>query len=424
MRRDELVGRLRQPYTPGRGWGTARVQREGYENVWFVVPPPPPRDLPAGLPAGLIGRANALLQARPRRLTAQPLDRLTAYLFARREAVSSSRLEGTWSTIDSVLTPADDPEAEAGRSQTLSVRAYAAALEVGAAEIEEQGVRALTVDLLCRLHALVMSRDPDFRGVPGRLRAPGLPGDVVQIGGSGRREESLYNPAPPAHVARCLDEVMAWHTDEEIIELGEAGMGLSLPLRMAIGHAHFEAVHPFTDGNGRIGRIIWPLQMTATGILPLYLSGYVEQQRQAYSQALQAAQKQLAYGDIIAFLCEAIIASVEEEAAGKSAIAALPDAWETRIRPRRGSAGARALEVVVSKPILTARSLSEDLQVSFQAASSALNTLTKAGVLRERTGHGRNRIFAAEEVIAILARPFADDPEIALEGARRLLGVA
>src|SRR3546814_12542491 len=96
----------------------------------------------------------------------------------------------------------------------------------------------------------------------------------------------------------------------------------------------------------------------------------------------------------------------------------------TRIRLRRGSTGARALELIVSQPILTAKVLAAELDVSFQAASSALNALARAGILRERTGHGRNRLFAAEAVIAILARPFAEAPEIAHEGPRRLLGVA
>ncbi len=74
-------------------------------------------------------------------------------------------------------------------------------------------------------------------------------------------------------------------------------------------------------------------------------------------------------------------------------------------------------------PIITARILSEKLDVSFQAASNALNALENKHVVRERTGHGRNRIFAAEEVIAVLARPFGEEPDIALEGARRKLGL-
>lgn len=423
MRRDELTGRLRQPYTPKRGFGTARVAKEGYEHIWFVVPPPPPREIPSGLRPGTLGRANGILESRPDPSKASDLDRLIAHLFARREAVSSSRMEGTWSTIDNVLTPGEVYEEGEGKSEHLSVRGYAAALEHGYTRIAERGTDALTTDLVCHVHDLVMSKDPGFRGIAGRLRAPGLPGDVVQIGGTGRKEDAVYNPAPPDHVARCLEEVMAWLRDRTLIELGDAGMGLGLLLRMAIGHAHFEAVHPFSDGNGRAGRILWPLQMAAAGHLPLYLSGYVESNRGAYGQALQAAQKRLAYGPMVAFVAEAVVASRQEEDTSKTAIGRLPGLWQERGQLRKNSAAARALAILTKMPIMTARVLAGELGVSFQAASNALNTLARKGIVCERTGQGRNRVFAAEEVISLLARPFGEDPEIALEGARRTLGI-
>lgn len=205
-------------------------------------------------------------------------------------------------------------------------------------------------------------------------------------------------------------------------KVGEAGMGMSLPVRMAIGHSHFEAVHPFPNGNGRIGRIIWPLQMVASGILPLYLSGYVESCRDEYARALQEAQKQLSYGRMVKFICDAVIASSEEENISKTAISKLPKIWEQRGKFRSNSSSCKALEVVVRLPVLTTSLLSRELGVSFQAASIALSNLAKAGIIvRERTGYARNRIFAAEEVIAILARPFGEDPEISLEGASILL---
>jgi len=423
VRRDELAGRLRQPYTPERGFGTARVAKEGYEHIWFVVPPPPPEEIPAGLAAGPISRANAILQGRPNPTDASELDRLTAYLFARREAVSSSRMEGTWSTIDNVLTPGEVYDQYEGKSADLSVRGYAAALEYGLGQVEERGIEALTTELVCRLHELVTSKDPDFHGVAGRLRRPGLPGDVVQVAGSGGKEDAIYNPVPPEHAVPCLEKVMAWLRDRTLIELGDAGMGMSLPVRMAVGHTHFEAVHPFSDGNGRVGRVLWPLQMTAAGRLPLYLSGYVERNRDEYGRALQEAQKQLSYGRIVHFLANAVIGSHEEEKTGKAAIGSLLDVWRQRGHFRRDSSAARALPVILRMPIITARILADKLDVSFQAASNALNALEGKHVVRERTGHGRNRIFAAEEVIAVLARPFGEDPEVALEGARRSLGM-
>jgi cell filamentation protein, protein adenylyltransferase len=423
MRKNELIGSLRQPYSPDRGFGTVRVAKEGYEHIWFVVPPAPPRDIPPGLRPGTISRANAILQGRPDPAQAADLDRLAAYLFARREAVSSSRMEGTWSTIDHVLTPGEIYKEGEGKSSHLSVRGYATALEYGFTQIQQQGLKALTADLVCQLHDLIMSKDPDFRGVAGRTRAPGLPGDVVQIGGSGRKEDAIYNPAPPEHAARCLEEVMAWLRDETLIELGDAGMGMSLPVRLAISHTHFEAVHPFSDGNGRVGRILWPLQMAAAGHLPLYLSGYVETHRHAYARALQDAQKRLSYGRIVEFVAQAIIAAAAEENTSKTAIGSLPDQWQKRSRLRKDSAAARTLPILMKMPIVTARILAGELDVSFQAASNALNSLQRAHIVYERTGQGRNRIFAAEEVIAVLARPFGEDPEIALEGARRTLGL-
>ncbi len=422
MRKDELIGPLRQAYTPERGFGTARAAKDGYEHIWFVVPPAPPEDIPAGIPARTISRANTILQSRPDPAEASELDRLAAYLFARREAVSSSRMEGTWSTIDNVLTPGEVYDRDEGKSEHLSVRGYAGALEYGFAQIQQHGLYALTTELVCHLHELVMSKDPDFHGIAGRVRTPGLPGDVAQIGG-GSKEDAIYNPAPPEHAARCLEDVMGWMRNKTLIELGAAGMGMSLPVRMAVGHAHFEAVHPFGNGNGRVGRILWPLQMAAAGHLPLYLSGYVERNNHEYGQALQEAQKQLSYGRIAEFVANAIIGSHEEEKTGKAAIGSLPGLWRQRGRFRKGSSAARALAVIIRMPIITAKILSGELEVSFQAASNALNALESRHVIHERTGHGRNRVFAAEEVIAVLARPFGEDPDIALEGARRRLGV-
>ena len=85
-----------------------------------------------------------------------------------------------------------------------------------------------------------MKQDPRFKGVPGRIREPGKPGDLVWIGGRTRDpRDSIYNPAPPAHVRRCLSAVMEWMGDADLVTLGDAGMGLPLIVRMAIGHAAF-----------------------------------------------------------------------------------------------------------------------------------------------------------------------------------------
>jgi Fic family protein len=284
-----------------------------------------------------------------------------AYLLVKREAVSSSRMEGTWSTVDEVLSPV---KSDVGRSATASVRGYANALMFGVQAVTSDSLAALTPALLCDLHKRVTLKDPGFAGIAGRLRTPGQPGDVVQIGSFGRKEDSIYNPAPPRQVLRCLDEVLDWMSDESVLEPGDAGMGMALPVRMAVGHAHFEAVHPFSDGNGRLGRMLWALQMVAAGRLPLYLSSYVEAERTQYGEALQEAQKQLKYRRIIEFICRAIIASSVEEADTQRALQNLPSEWHRRGRFRRGSSAARSLDLLLRMPLLTIKLMATELDVS------------------------------------------------------------
>lgn len=421
MNRDELVGVLRQPYSKERGFGTEKIGKTGYKNIWFVVPPKPPHTISEKLSLPLVREANLALQRRPNLQSASEIQRSMAYLLVRREAVSSSRMEGTWSTVDDVLSPSTD---ETGRSATASVRGYANALIHGIQSVQSDGMAALTPDLLCTLHKRVMHKDPGFRGIAGRLRTPGLPGDVVLIGSFGRKEDAIYNPAPPARVACCLNEVLRWMCDESILQLGDAGMGMVLPIRMAIGHAHFEAVHPFSDGNGRVGRMLWAFQMAAAGRLPLFLSSYVEAEKSEYGAALQEAQKQLSYRRMIDFVCRAIVACSEEEAVTQQVLRHLPDVWQERGNFRAGSSAARALELLVKMPIVNIKLLALELKVSVQAASQGLQRLEKAGVVRDRSGRGRGRVFAAEEVVGVLARPFGMDIEVALEGARNVLAIS
>ena len=128
-----------------------------------------------------------------------------------------------------------------------------------------------------------------------------------KIGRTGYENIWFVVPPKPPHT---VTEKMS---NESLLQLGDAGMGMVLPIRMAIGHTHFEAVHPFSDGNGRVGRMLWAFQMAAADRLPLYLSGYVEAQKSEYGAALQDAQKQLSYRRMIDFVCRAIIACTEEE---------------------------------------------------------------------------------------------------------------
>jgi len=416
MKREELTTQLRQEYRDELIGGVEKIKEPGFENFWFVVPPPPPKKIPKGLPTHSLSKAVRLMDQLPHVNSSDAIDRLTSYLFLRREAVQSSRMEGTWSTIDHILTPGEIYDVKEVKSERASVLGYAHALEKEFQSVVEKGDVIFSKALVCRLHKEVMSKDPAFRGLPGKIRK-----SPVFIGGLHRREESIYNPAPPLHVERCLHQVMTWYSDQDIIELGDAGMGMPLPVRMAIGHAHFEAVHPFSDGNGRIGRMLMTLQMAARGTLPLYLSGYIEAQKSDYMTVLQAAQKKLNYSPIVEFICEAIVASHSEARETKEAIKSLPDEWRDRHSFRSGSAADRMLDLLITNPIFTVSQIQDRLKVTRPAANHAAAQLVSAKIAKERTGHARNRVFAAEEVLELLARKFSEPPSAALMRARQQL---
>ncbi len=421
MKRSDLAPSLREMFRPGRPCGVERVDDPKFRNLWFVVPPAPPRHPPRKLPFEALARANRLLAALPRYDKADDLHKAVSFLFSRREAVQSSALEGTFSTVDAVLTPGGIHDVREGKSENASVRGYAHALETEHANAARVGVSVFSLPLVMRLHREITSKDPSFRGQPGGLREPGKPGSVVFIGGIRRREESVYNPAPARHVRRCLGEVLKWLADGELAELGDAGIGMTLPVRMAIGHSHFEAVHPFPDGNGRVGRMLLTLQMVAHGTLPLYLSGYIETERAEYAWALGEAQRKLRYGPIVEFISEAMVAAKREADQTIDVLTRLPEEWAARGRFRPHGAARRGLSFLLTHPIFTVKDLAASLKVSSPAAHRAVAGLVQAGVVRERTGFGRNRVFAAEEVIELISRPFGDAPTAALDRARRLL---
>lgn len=190
------------------------------------------------------------------------------------------------------------------------------------------------------------------------------------------------------------------------------GANQHLIARMAIGHAHFEAVHPFRDGNGRVGRLLLPLMMAAEGHVPLYLSPYIEANRADYYAALKSAQQQLDWNAVIGFVAKAVSGTVNELMATRDALTQLRRAWQERGKFRRDSAASNALDVVPHYPVLTINRLGQVLGVSFPAARSAINRLTSLGILEEKTGYRRNRIFVSPEALAIINRPFGEAPDL------------
>lgn len=343
-------------------------------------------------------------------------------LLMKREAVQSSRMEGTWSTIDQVLTPQTHIHDHGSLSDRSSVVGYAKVLDVLSKRVEQEKFKAFNVQLVEEIHRIILKDDTRFQGRAGKLRAEGQPGAIVHIGNK-RIEDSIFNPPLPKHVSSCLKDVMDWLADAEFSEMGDAGMGLTLPERMAIGHAHFEAVHPFPDGNGRVGRILMSLQMVASSKQPLYLSGYIEAEKYEYMKCLEVAQKKLDYTPLVEFISEAILSAHEESEETIRALKTLPEVWKTRGKVRSNSSLEKSLNWMLEHPIFSVQQFAEKFNISFVAASKAIEKLVASKIIHERTGQARNRLFAAEEVIHVLSRDFKASPDLSIQKAKVILGI-
>lgn len=373
-----------------------------FDAHYGVVPSPPteePIDIRAAAPVhGLALKAlltaSGLAAALPDRF---PLTRV----LLRQEAVDSSSLEGTHSTLDAVLEAEEEGGGDDVDAPAAQVRDYALALEHALPHIEQEGRAGFSLEMIQDLHRSVMSADPHYKDEPGRLRSR-----VVWIGGRAI-EHSDFNPPPPDRLGPCLDDHVAYLRTDGMQQVQQ-----SIIARLAVAHAHFEAVHPFRDGNGRLGRLLIPLMLAADGYAPLYLSPYINANKPRYMDGLRAAQQRLDHGPLVLLLSEAIVASVTEAGRSIDALRRLKAVWSARRKFRKGSAAEKALDLLAGYPVITVRRMARQLGVTYAAANTGVTQLLEAGILTERTGARRNRIFVAGEALRVFNRPFGEFPEI------------
>jgi Fic family protein len=306
--------------------------------------------------------------------------------FIRREAVLSSRIEGTRSTLsDLVVFEAGARGGRSGDEDVQEVANYVKALELGRRRL---GEIPLGLDLIREMHRELM------RGVRGDHLMPGdFRIDQNWIGGPSA-SAAAYVPPPVQEMVPALDALERYlHAPSDLPPL----------VRIALIHYQFEAIHPFEDGNGRIGRLLLTLLLLSERLLPdplLYLSAYFEKHRRTYYDLLLAVSQSGGWADWISFF----LAAVEEQA--QDAIARtqrLIDLKETFIATVDGIGATasllRLIERLFARPAFTIADVSEDLGLTHRGASLIVEKLLGAGLLAEMTGNARNRVFACIPIL-------------------------
>ena len=358
--------------------------------VPVALPPEPPLDL-AGSRQRLLERATLALGRLDSVSTLLPDPQLFLYAYVRREAVLSSQIEGTQSSLSDLLlfemeeapgTPIDD---------VVEVSNYIRALEHGMARLRE-GL-PLCNRLLREMHAHLMSRGRGSDKEPGEFRR-----SQNWIGGT-RPGNARFVPPPPHQVEPCMAALEAF--------LHEEASGMPVLLKAALAHVQFETIHPFLDGNGRLGRLLIALLLHHGGLLAeplLYLSLHLKQHRPVYYDLLDRVRTAGDWEAWVDFFLEGVETTALGAVETARRLVALFDEDSRRLE-QSGRSAANALRVLAAlrqRPILSLPQLCQLTAMTFPTANKTMAMLVETGIARELTGQRRNRIFSYDAYLTIL----------------------
>lgn len=369
------------------------VQVEAYPGALALVPPPIPQQISIqGAERDTLAAHEALSKAHAVAAHLPNPDLITRTL-SRREAVQSSRIEGTQSGISDVMAFESTGNAEGLPADVTITLNYVKALDAGLAEVRKHGAAALDTNMIRSLHRELM-QGTDYRDVPGEFRQT-----QNWIGGL-RIYDARFVPPPPAYLNELLTDL-----ERHLNYQPEGNAIVSIVVRMAVAHAQFETIHPFRDGNGRVGRLLMPLMLAAEGYPPIYLAGFLKSNQRLYYDSLLDVQLQGKWTEWVAFLSQAVIAGCQESNQIAHALLDMRASWEQKLTHTRRDSSARKLaNLLIGYPVMTVSRASELLGVSFVAANNAIRDLVGQDILSEPTS-SRNRVFVASQVIDLLDRP-------------------
>lgn len=318
---------------------------------------------------------------------------LFVYMYVRKEAVLSSQIEGTQSTLVDLLEYEAGAEPNVPERDVAEVANYVSALNFGLGRLR-QGA-PLNLELIGELHQrlLVGARGGEYQ--PGRFRD-----EEVWIGFDGCAIEAAdFVPPPPAELPRLLTDL------ETFINTPSP---LPLLTRAGLVHAQFETIHPFYDGNGRVGRMLVTLLLTKEGALLqplLYLSHHFRQHRDEYCAKLQAIRDRGDWEGWLTFFLEGVARVSSQATATANRITLLRERNRAEIQGLMGGRAGKALtllEGLYAKPIVSVEEVRKMTHSSFPTANALVGALESLGILREATGQRHYRRFAYKPYIDIL----------------------
>jgi Fic family protein len=355
------------------------------------IPEPVPREVPlsARAIAALARAENALgrLQGSVGRM-------VNPYLIARpllrREAILSSRMEGTRTTA-AKLVSVEAHQVDSPDLQTQEVANYVVAMNHGLALLKKM---PLCQRFMCELHGQLLT------GVRGAEETPGEFRTIQNFIGQSDLASARFVPPPPSALKPLLADL------EQYLNLEDKEASTPLLVRVALSHYQFETIHPFRDGNGRVGRLLIPLMLLAHARLDtpaLYLSAYFERHRQRYVDLMLTATKRGEFEPWIVFFLEAIHDAAQESVQQADRLLEMRGRYYQALQLARSSAlTLKLVDKLFELPLLTVSSAADELGVTAATAMQHLQRLLDAKIVVEITGRKRDRQYVAPELLTVL----------------------
>ncbi len=367
------------------------IRSVGYHPYWAYVPNPLPPKIELNWElASLLSEANIKLGKLSGAGQLLPNPHLLIGPFIRREAVMSSRIENTQSGLDELFLFEADKTASPRIPDVQELVNYVNALEYGISRLPDLPI---SLRLLCEIHKILMSGVRGEHAFPGLMRTSqnwiGKPGCTLM--------DATYVPPPVPEMKECFSELEKYiHSKAKEPTL----------IQCALIHYQFEAIHPFVDGNGRIGRLLITFMLIERGLLSqplLYLSDFFERHRARYYELLLNISQKGEWNAWLTFFLKGICEQSEDALSTIQKLLALKEEYGKIARePKVPKAVNALIEYLFGTPIISISDLVKITKLPFPTVQRGINYLIEKGKLREMTGQQRNRLFVADEILNVI----------------------